>query len=93
MEINFPFASPYLCLVVGASGSGKTYLISKILMDYEKIFGHKFRKLVIVFKFFQPCYMELKRKYQDNVVLSNNLCDELFSDDFIGDTNKGCFFS
>jgi hypothetical protein len=42
-----PFTSPCLCLVIGATNSGKTYTTGKIIENFERLFSQKLDRLVV----------------------------------------------
>ena len=60
--MNFKFEHPFTCLVSGPTGSGKTWLISKILQNSLFMINPIPKRIVYCYTRFQPKFDELKAK-------------------------------
>jgi len=50
------FKHPFTCTIAGPTGSGKTILLQKILLNTKEIFDIEPDKIVVSFKSWQPAY-------------------------------------
>ena len=51
---DFYFPTPLRCILSGASGSGKSYIIGRILQEQKRLFGKEFSEI----KYFYPSYLD-----------------------------------
>lgn len=76
---RFSFVCPFTCLVVGSTSSGKTTLLSKILI-HKELFQKKVHKIIYIYGIYQPFFDEMKN-------VSFYSIDE-FSFDLLSENNK-----
>jgi len=62
-----PLTVPFNCLLAGESGSGKTSVITRILMDKKRCLTQKPGGICILFSSYQPIYEQWKEDF-DTVV-------------------------
>jgi len=63
---------------------GKTFFLTKLLLQWEQIYHIAPRKVVIVFKMMQPAYKTIQQFYGDKCILTTELNDRLISDEVLG---------
>ena len=85
MELDkFFFRSPSTCLIVGSTGSGKTWFIFNILSNRAQMFEKMPTKILYCFN----TYQEKFDKYSNFIEFHKNLPDKNFFDDWTSEKNK-----
>lgn len=95
---------PGLCELIGASGSGKSFLLTKFLLNPDFYFGFNPTCIFYVYKYWQKSYMEaLQTKYKNKITFisadstANSLVDMFheapFMKDRDADSPLGLLFS
>ena len=64
-EAVIKFECPATCIVAGASGSGKTSFIFKLLNDARFMFKTAPKKIIYCYSTYQPLYNEMKKMVKD----------------------------
>lgn len=66
-EVDFDprFTVPFSCLIVGPSGSGKSFFVKNVLENCEHVMNAKHDNIVWIYSCFQPMYKELQRMNKD----------------------------
>lgn len=71
-ESILPFRSPTTCMVSGATMSGKTHFIYRILLNANGMFEIPPQKIIYCYSQYQPLYEEMERNIT-NLVLYQGL--------------------
>ena len=71
--IDCALIHPFTCLFVGATQSGKTYEVVRLIKHRKEIIDTPLDRVIIVYSFFQPVFHTLES--DPNVVFINNIED------------------
>lgn len=74
------FTKPFSCMIVGASGCGKSYFVGKMLQNLEHVMNVVPDNIVWIFTSFQPLYAELQ-KLNKNIKFVEGLPDSFDDED------------
>ncbi len=71
---------PCSYLFVGCTGLGKSTLANDMLLNWQEIFGEEPRRVMIMYNYYQPMYLEIQSKYPNHCLFATSLNEDIISE-------------